>query len=590
MCRERSNGSATIFIYPGGSFQGCEDILEALSAVSSLSKLKLASSFPALQCYSDGVRDNDAAGCQTAAVVLNALLKPICLCSNGSPAACTFDDPDGSEKCSSCHSGFHLIDTRTNRRCVPNECSCLFGTEAKGQDCAVHGSAACATCDPGYHLTTSRLCLPNECSCSNGEAAQVYTPCKVHSTEQCTGCDAGYDFKSDTMVCEQTFTCTCEDGIAATGSECKADGVTCASCSDGYHLDGALECRKNVCLCQNGTAAVGPACTVDGDFMCTACNPGFGGAECAPTTCICPNGIAAMPIHCSVAGAVACKSCKPGFSGAKCSPNQCTCPSGTAATGLACHEPNANVCTRCDTGRHLDDNGECALNVCICSEGTPLLGPGCPADGAVGCAPTTATTTTSVTTTVITTATAKSAPASANYRLSTGAAAGIGIGIVITGFAIAALRARYRKNGSFWSSSRRTASEPRPSIHNDWTSVISGAEPPGYKRSPADGHRTLRGGYPSTPGSVSRYDVPESQSPVEDFRSYPQPQLPPGSYPDSLPSGGLAPPRAQQVNNSQFNMHYPSSLHDTESGASSESFYHVGYMGSNFGQEPTTVV
>ena len=56
----------------------------------------------------------------------------------------------------------------------------------------------------------------------------------IDGAANCASCDTGYNLQSD--ACVENL-CTCESGIAATGTDCSTDGdVRCDSCNPGYYL------------------------------------------------------------------------------------------------------------------------------------------------------------------------------------------------------------------------------------------------------------------------------------------------------------------------------------------------------------------
>ena len=76
--------------------------------------------------------------------------------------------------------------------------------------------------------------------------------------------------------CQQKL-CTCDNGVAATGSACPAQGAAkCALCTGSFHLtSGDTACEANTCNCSNGTPASGKACSAHLAEICATCDAEF---------------------------------------------------------------------------------------------------------------------------------------------------------------------------------------------------------------------------------------------------------------------------------------------------------------------------
>ena len=104
--------------------------------------------------------------------------------------------------------------------------------------------------------------------------------------------DGTYGSADDLAICLPFFglrICTCDNGVAATGTDCVEDGSnTCVGCDAGFTLDtGISVCVANVCLCDNGVVAVGSDCLDNGSITCTSCDPGYSlddSDECLPVS------------------------------------------------------------------------------------------------------------------------------------------------------------------------------------------------------------------------------------------------------------------------------------------------------------------
>ena len=93
-------------------------------------------------------------------------------------------------------------------------CTCANGAVATGEVCPAHNQEFCASC--------------------NADSTMVDNVCIVNIS-----CDDG--FSNLNGVCVET-TCTCENGVFATGSSCPLHGSPyCSSCDENYVLGLDLE-------------------------------------------------------------------------------------------------------------------------------------------------------------------------------------------------------------------------------------------------------------------------------------------------------------------------------------------------------------
>jgi len=130
----------------------------------------------------------------------------------------------------------------------------------------------------------------------------------------------GTDFETTTYSCmkkEVPNTCTCANGVGATGDACtSADSEICASCNDGHHLADSITCVPNNCNCANGVGmADGVACPSHNSETCASCNDNYQLAGNVCVTC-CANGVPAE-------GECKCASCNDGYQLAE---NVCVIP------------------------------------------------------------------------------------------------------------------------------------------------------------------------------------------------------------------------------------------------------------------------
>lgn len=398
----------------------------------------------------------------------------VCVCFSGNAAV-------GNQGCET-HGDTHCLDCsfkpwkRLNsmNTCSDNDCICDHGSVVNQEDCLVHNSNTCQSCDPFYHLDENDDCVENICNCSNGVVV-LNSNCSVHEAEQCVSCTSnGYHMSNGACVLNQ---CVCFAGTPADGSNgCETDGATycldcdlvpwkrlnnqntcspntcscdhgtvveqedcllhnsnsCQSCDNFYHLDSSQDCVENVCTCTNGVPVDNAVCTTHDENQCASClgNYHLENGTCVENECTCSNGVAIANANCSTDGSEMCGSCTGNYhlENNLCVLNQCNCLSGTAAdgsTGCETHDTthcldcntfawkrlngkfcvdkdctcqngnvvaqtncvvhNSNTCADCNTGYHLDANQDCQTNVCNCSHGIDATGVDCSSHGANQC-------------------------------------------------------------------------------------------------------------------------------------------------------------------------------------------------------------
>lgn len=174
-----------------------------------------------------------------------------CNCENGTCGS----DPN---VCTQCITGFHLEGTT----CAQNTCICqdstgnTVGTPATGAACTVDGANICVSCDQGYDLDGNQ-CQVSKCPCPHGTCNDANT--------QCTSCNPGYTLLGNTCV-----QCQCKNGTCDPNT---GHPDICTSCETGWHVNNTtFNCDANTCTCKNGTAATGADCKVDGQEYCTSCD------------------------------------------------------------------------------------------------------------------------------------------------------------------------------------------------------------------------------------------------------------------------------------------------------------------------------
>jgi hypothetical protein len=118
---------------------------------------------------------------------------------------------------------------------------------------------------------TGRLAVNRPCECANGLPSALF--CGV-GAQACELCSSGFTLINGTCVAN---TCTCANGIAATGADCPVDGAEiCTGCDVGFGLD-SNACFLNQCSCQNGAGTYGTECdpSVNNGADCKSCNGGY---------------------------------------------------------------------------------------------------------------------------------------------------------------------------------------------------------------------------------------------------------------------------------------------------------------------------
>ena len=177
-----------------------------------------------------------------------------------------------------------------------------------------------------------------------------------------------------------TNTCTCANGVAATGTACTTDyGYICASCYSGYALIGSkcdlpVADTTSTITSTSGMGEDEESSSRNGNetTSTTTSTTDSGSGEdsdefMAPPQCVCENGVAVEGFDCAVDSANNCKSCDTGYSLIKkysvyfglrvqtastCEfeppARTCTCSNGVPATGANCTSNNAEICESCD--------------------------------------------------------------------------------------------------------------------------------------------------------------------------------------------------------------------------------------------------
>ena len=157
----------------------------------------------------------------------------------------------------------------------PPQYTCANGTVASGVPAGNGDVERCTECTDGYHLENG-VCVANVYNCGNGTAAAP-TTAGVHDTELCVVCNFNYVFNDSDNTCRQPiYTCDNGNRLEDITPPANRDIMHCATCVDGYYLDG-IECMPNSYTCPQGTRVMdGTEGGNDDEEFCARCNPGFG--------------------------------------------------------------------------------------------------------------------------------------------------------------------------------------------------------------------------------------------------------------------------------------------------------------------------
>ena len=311
--------------------------------------------------------------------------------------------------CTACESEFFL----SNGTCNPCRTNCITCTAANNcQACATGmfwdpiesacgpgitncvspvNDTACTHCNEGYYLYTDKF---GTSSCVIGtEDCQC-----VYPLGTCQTCDVGYflvKIVRSTCAVTNLDTNTCSK-IALSNCNTSTDGVTCASCINGFFL--TANCNPKVPNCDVPASAVAcKTCSAGFYLKTTVCNQCYmtniaGQITSSCATCTGPyraNCTSCLPNYYMLANASF--GCLPCAAGCAClTPGACDngCLPGYYVNGITCAQCSTGCstcndnteCTVCSTGYFLTNN-QCvacaspctyctAANVCaICSNG-----------------------------------------------------------------------------------------------------------------------------------------------------------------------------------------------------------------------------
>jgi len=218
-------------------------------------------------------------------------------------------------------------------------------------------------------------------------------------------------------------TCTCDNGIAATGMECpKSNALKCARCNTGFHGD---HCEPNECLCDGGHAVVGALCSEHLATICDTCNSkthflresicesktictpevefqestgsGITDRVCSSVTICNMNQFETQQPteiqnrHCQ--DRTKCDdnqyqtSYGTRYTDRICNTKKCLCTNGIGSIGSNCTHHSSPSCETCNEGFELDiETKSCTLKTCTCDNGIAATGMECPKSNALKCA------------------------------------------------------------------------------------------------------------------------------------------------------------------------------------------------------------
>ena len=251
--------------------------------------------------------------------------------------------------CGTCGSGFGMTSTFSCETCSATDFQ--YSSENDNSPCADHVRCASGSGSNFDTLTNSQAVAASCQACLVGTHSDVndYGPC-----------DACGDSEYQTEVGQdQCNACTafCTAGFTET--------TACTASTDRV-------CTQNVCTCDQGTAATGAACTADGDLICASCDDGYSQVtgspfctntdDCTASTCLnggfCFDDTSA--IHATIC------NCAAGYTGDFCETDIDDCESAPCQNGGTCTDGFDSFACTCATGWSGEtceaDINECAAN------------------------------------------------------------------------------------------------------------------------------------------------------------------------------------------------------------------------------------
>lgn len=142
-------------------------------------------------------------------------------------------------------------------------CTCPGGVASTGSDCKFNG-ISCESCYANKYLIDetydSFMGIKNSNKCNNCDTF----PCPDGKYR--TFC--GYGSQG---TC-RPYTCSCDNGTAASGAECNTNNEKCVSCNNGYYLDEETDTCKPCVNCGDcGPGTFKSGCDCNSGAICESC-------------------------------------------------------------------------------------------------------------------------------------------------------------------------------------------------------------------------------------------------------------------------------------------------------------------------------
>ena len=258
--------------------------------------------------------------------------------------------------CTSCPSGFALINSRCNQRC-PSNCRRCTDTDA------------CQECLDGYAANANGVCLPCMDTCKI---------CSGTENSVCLECGDGLILDPATSTCVNCPT-NCRTCSLSSGSP------LCLQCNPGYDLTASstceITCSEPCATCDAGTASSCTACLLGYTLSGNMCSPNID-CDSSSSCTVCPLGYTLSGGNCVMCNSPCgrcdptnpstCTACMEGMYLSASSPTCVACPTG-------CTECiTSSACLSCEPGYTLLDNPTTATQTCVACEGRCLTCLGAP--------------------------------------------------------------------------------------------------------------------------------------------------------------------------------------------------------------------
>merc|ERR1712166_1494589 len=268
-------------------------------------------------------------------------------CNNGAMIAQSSRTQENH--CGTCGSGFGMTSTFSCETCSATDFQ--YSSENDNSPCADH-----VRCASGSGSNFDTL-INSQAVAASCQACLVGTHSDVNDYGPCDACgDSEYQTEVGQDQCN-ACTAFCTAGFTET--------TACTASTDRV-------CTQNVCTCDQGTAATGAACTADGDLICASCDDGYSQVtgspfctntdDCTASTCLnggfCFDDTSA--IHATIC------NCAAGYTGDFCETDIDDCESAPCQNGGTCTDGFDSFACTCATGWSGEtceaDINECAAN------------------------------------------------------------------------------------------------------------------------------------------------------------------------------------------------------------------------------------